>query len=78
MHMIPRCKYIAQVDAQRILGIETLNRLFKPFALQCNSNRAGVRVYPGLPKHFSNLSDAQAAASELAGVELHWQNVEQA
>lgn len=78
MHMISRCKYIAQVDAQRMLGIETLNRLFKPFALQCNSNRAGVRVYPGLPKHFSNLSDAQAAASELAGVELHWQNVEQA
>lgn len=74
--MIPRCKYIAQVDERKLLGIEIFNRLSNPYALQCNSNRAGVRVYPGIPKHFSYLSEAQAAASQLAGVELHWQTVE--
>lgn len=76
--MIPRCKYIAQVDEKKQLGIEILGRLYKPFALQCNSCRAGVRVYPGLPKHFSSLAEAKAAGNRLAGMELLWQDVEQA
>ncbi|WP_223114545.1 hypothetical protein [Pseudomonas syringae] len=66
------------MDEHKLLGIEILRRLSKPYALQCSTNRAGVRVYLGLPKHFSNLNEAKAAANQLAGVELHWQIVEPA
>lgn len=73
--MMHRCQHIAQVGENQ-LGIEVLNRLSRPYALQSSSNRAGVRVYQGLPRHYQTLEEAKAAANLLAGVDLVWQSAE--
>jgi hypothetical protein len=68
--------FTAQIDTTKQLRIEIVKRLYKPFALDCNQDRTGIRMYRKMPQYYPTVREAKEAATLLLGVELEWKAVE--